>query len=68
MDRLLTAAGSDAGDGSRLLTLASAEQRLLDSYALAPLYFAVSRRLVSRRVNGSDRSPMNHNYSKLFSL
>lgn len=36
----------------------------LDSYGVAPLCFAVSSRLVSRRVRGAVLSPMNHDCSK----
>lgn len=35
-ERLLAAAGSDPGGGSRLVTLASAEQRLFDSVPASP--------------------------------
>jgi oligopeptide transport system substrate-binding protein len=67
-DRLLAELGLEADGARRLARLAQAEQALLDDYAIAPLYFAVSRRLVKPRVAGAVLSPMNHNYSKYLSL
>ena len=67
-DRLMAAVGAEADGARRLALLASAESRLLEAYPVAPLYFAVSRRLVKPRVEGAVLSPMNHNYSKYLSL
>jgi len=67
-DGLMAAAAGEADGERRLALLARAEQRLLDDYAVAPLYYAVSRRLVSPRLAGAVLSPMNHNYSKYLSL
>jgi ABC-type oligopeptide transport system substrate-binding subunit len=52
----------------RLARLALAEQALLEEYPIAPLYFAMSRRLVKPRVTGAVLSPMNHNYSKYLAI
>jgi oligopeptide transport system substrate-binding protein len=67
-ERLLAAAAADPDGARRLEELAAAERRLLADYAVAPLYFPVSRRLVKPRVAGAVLAPMNHNYSKYLSL
>jgi oligopeptide transport system substrate-binding protein len=67
-DRLMSAVGAEADGARRLALLATAESRLLEAYPIAPLYFAVSRRLVKPRIEGAVLSPMNHNYSKYLSL
>ena len=67
-DQLMAAAAGEADGERRLALLARAERRLLDDYAVAPIYYAVSRRLVSPRLAGAVLSPMNHNYSKYLSL
>ena len=67
-DRLLAAVAGEADGARRLELLAGAEARLLDDYAVAPIYYAVSRRLVSPRIAGAVLSPMNHNYSKYLSF
>jgi len=63
-DRLMTGAAATADASRRTEQLGQAERRLLDVYAVAPLYFPVSRRLVKPRVRGAILGPMNHNYSK----
>jgi len=67
-DRLMVKAAADPDGAQRLEELAAAERRLLDDYAVAPLYFVVSRRLVKPRVEGAVLAPMNHNYSKYLRL
>jgi oligopeptide transport system substrate-binding protein len=67
-ERLMAAASADSDSARRLEELAVAERRLLADYAVAPLYFVVTRRLVKPRVEGAILSPMNHNYSKYLSL
>ena len=67
-DRLLEAAAAEAAPQPRAALLARAERRLLDDYAVAPLYFPVSRRLVKPYVEGAMLAPMNHNYSKYLRL
>jgi oligopeptide transport system substrate-binding protein len=67
-ERRMAAAATEADGAQRLALLASAERRLLDAYAIAPLYYAVSARLVNPRVDGAVLAPMNHNYSKYLSL
>ncbi len=63
-DRLLDRAASELSPSRRMTLLNSAERRLTDSYAIAPVYFPVIRRLVNPRVEGANLSAMNHNYSK----
>jgi oligopeptide transport system substrate-binding protein len=63
-DRLMTGAAASPDASRRTEQLGQAERRLLDVYAVAPLYFPVSRRLVKPRVRGAILGPMNHNYSK----
>jgi oligopeptide transport system substrate-binding protein len=67
-DRLMASAAADPDGARRLGLLAMAERRLLADYAVAPLYFVVTRRLVKPRVEGAVLAPMNHNYSKYLSL
>ncbi len=67
-DRLMAEASAEPDGARRLVLLAGAEKRLLDDYAVAPIYYAVSRRLVSPRIEGAILSPMNHNYSKYLSI
>jgi oligopeptide transport system substrate-binding protein len=68
LDRLLEEAGGEAGLERRTDLFAQAERQLLGANAVAPVYFLVTRRLVSSRVNGAALNPMNHNYSKYLSL
>lgn len=67
-DRLLDQAMAQPDPARRLQIYTTAEQRLLASYAVAPVYYVVSRRLVRPSVDGATLSPMNHNYTKHLSL
>lgn len=67
-DGLLDQALAEADPARRLNLYRTAEERLLGTYAVTPLYFMVSRRLVKPYVAGATLSPMNHNYSKHLSL
>ena len=67
-DRLLDLATAQPDPARRLELYRNAEQRLLASYAVAPVYYIVSRRLVRPGVEGATLSPMNHNYTKHLSL
>ena len=49
---MLDAAARSTDPTKRLQQLAAAEQLLVDDRALIPLYYLVSRRLVSQRVIG----------------
>ena len=51
-DALLAQADHEPDAGRRAQILVRAEQRILDAAALAPLYYSVSRNLVSPRVTG----------------
>jgi oligopeptide transport system substrate-binding protein len=51
-EQLLDAAARSTDPTKRLQQLAAAEQLLVDDRALIPLYYLVSRRLVSQRVIG----------------
>ena len=63
-DADLNGANSDSAEATRQSRLTTAESRLLDAYAVAPLYFASTHRLVSARVEGAVPNPMNHNFSR----
>ena len=67
-DQLMASAGAEGDGARRLAFLAAADKRLLDDFAVAPIYYAVSRRLVSPRILGATLSPLNHNYSKYLSI
>jgi oligopeptide transport system substrate-binding protein len=68
LDRLLEEAGNEVGIKRRRERFAEAERQLLADNAVAPVYFLVTRRLVSPRVEGAVLNPMNHNYSKYLRL
>jgi oligopeptide transport system substrate-binding protein len=63
-DELLRRSASAEMLSERYKILASAEERLLEAQVVLPLYFPVTRRFVSRRIENAVISPMNHNYSK----
>jgi len=67
-DGLLDAAQAVGGDRSRASKLAEAERRALEDVPLIPLYFYVSKHLVSDRVRGWYDNVMNVTYSKDLSL
>jgi len=66
-DLALVMAASGSG-ADRAAQLAAAERRLLDDVPLIPLYFYVSKHLVSPRVGGWYDNVMNVVYSKDLSL
>jgi oligopeptide transport system substrate-binding protein len=67
-DRLLDQAEAEADGPRRLAVYARAEQHLLAGYAVTPMYFVATRRLVKPYVHGVALNPMNHNYTKHWSL
>jgi oligopeptide transport system substrate-binding protein len=67
-DRILNRAESEPVAAERLALLAAAERKLIDSYAIAPVYYPVLRRLVKPFVQGAALNPMGHNYSKSLRL
>ena len=67
-DRLLDLADAEPRASERLALLGSAERRLNDSYAVAPVYYPVLRRLVKPGVQGATLNPMGHNYSRTLRL
>ena len=67
-DQLLDQAAAEADGPRRLAVYARAEQHLLAGYAVTPMYFVATRRLVKPYVHGVTLNPMNHNYTKHWSL
>jgi oligopeptide transport system substrate-binding protein len=63
-DGLLDRARDEADGGRRLAIYREAEQHLLATYAVTPVYFVATRRLVKPYVHGVVLNPMNHNYTK----
>jgi oligopeptide transport system substrate-binding protein len=63
-DRLLDRARDEAEGSRRFAVYGEAEQHLLASYAVTPVYFVATRRLVKPYVHGVTLNPMNHNYTK----
>ena len=63
-DDLLQRASNQADAGARRALLQQAEHTLLDDQPLIPLYFFVSKHLVSSRVAGWQNNVMNVVYSK----
>lgn len=64
--RLLDAAAGEADPSRRRDTLQQAESLMLNDYPLLPVYFYVTRRLVSPRVLAPPINPMNRTYSRHF--
>jgi oligopeptide transport system substrate-binding protein len=63
-DRLLDVAEAEPTAAGRFRALQDAERRLLGSYAVAPIFHPVLRRLVSPSVGDATLSPMAHQYSQ----
>jgi oligopeptide transport system substrate-binding protein len=64
--RLLATAALEADPARRRDTLQQAESLMLNDYPLLPVYFYVTRRLVSPRVVAPAINPMNRTYSRYF--
>ena len=67
-DALLDEAGRLADSESRSNKLKDAESLLLDAYAIAPLYFYVSKHLVSGRVKNFQQNVMDRHPSQFLQL
>jgi oligopeptide transport system substrate-binding protein len=63
-DRLLAAAQRTPEPAARLQLLRTAEQRLLDAQPIIPLYFHVSRHLVSPQVQGWTAHPLDRHFGR----
>jgi oligopeptide transport system substrate-binding protein len=63
-ERLLDLAAVEPNADRRFSALQSAERRLLESYALAPIFHPVVRRLVSPTIGGATLTPLAHQYSQ----
>lgn len=63
-DRLLAAADQEPDAARRAALLARAEQLVLDDDAVAPIYFGVSRSLVSPRLSGWADNIENHHRAR----
>jgi oligopeptide transport system substrate-binding protein len=64
--RLLDAAALEVDASRRRDTLQQAESLMLNDYPLLPVYFYVTRRLVSPRLEAPAINPMNRTYSRHF--
>jgi oligopeptide transport system substrate-binding protein len=64
--RLLAAAAAEKDPVRRRDTLQQAESLMLNDYPLLPVYFYVTRRLISPRVVAPAINPMNRTYSRYF--
>ncbi len=67
-DRLLESASRQTDPGRRRLFLEEAEQTLLSDHPVIPLYFHVSKHLVSPRVRGWQDNVLDFHYSQHLSL
>jgi len=63
---LLSEAAAEADPARRRDTLQQAESLMLNDYPLLPVYFYVTRRLISPRVVAPAINPMNRTYSRYF--
>lgn len=66
-DGIIASAAVASGE-DRQQMLAAAESELLASYAIAPLFFYVSKHLVSDRVSGFRPNVLDHTYSRHLSI
>lgn len=64
--RLMASAAAEEDPARRRDTLQQAESLMLNDYPLLPVYFYVTRRLVSPRVVAPAINPMNRTYSRYF--
>ncbi|MDJ0698482.1 MAG: peptide ABC transporter substrate-binding protein [Woeseiaceae bacterium] len=67
-DELLREARAESGLSARSQLLHTAERLLLDDYAIAPLYFYVSKHLVSPRVAGFRSNPLDRQPTRTLSI
>lgn len=67
-DQLLKQASESRDDASRQGMLTEAERRLLDDYAIVPLYFYVNKHLVSPRVQGFEPNVLDRHPSRFLKL
>ncbi len=67
-DRILDRAAGTQDAAARSALLESAERLMLADYAVIPVYFYSSKRLISPRVHGAANNPLNRLYSKHLSL
>jgi len=67
-DGLLRAAGREPDASSAAAIMRGAEGRLMEDYAIAPLYFYVSKHLVSPRIDGFENNPMDRHPSRFLSV
>lgn len=67
-DRMMDASDYEHDAGRRAAMLGDAEQLLLDDAAVAPVYFGVSRDLVSQQVKGWVSNNVNINRTRYLSL
>lgn len=66
--RQLADAAAEPDHDRRRLLLQHAEQLILQDYALLPVYFYVTRRLVQPRIKAPPIDPMNRTYSRQFGV
>jgi oligopeptide transport system substrate-binding protein len=67
-DRLTRAAALEADPVERDRLLTEAEQVLLDDYAIAPVYFYVSKHLVAERVTGFEDNPLDRHPTRFMDI
>lgn len=67
-DSLMQQAGAQSDPGRRRLYLEKAERVLVTDYPLIPLYFYVSKHLVSPRVSGWGDNALDYHYSQHLSF
>ena len=67
-DKLIAAAASETDRDKRAAILQQAEKRLIDSHALIPVYYFVSKHLIKPYVKGYEENVMNHWPSKYMRL
>ena len=67
-DELLEAAKTEIDPARRLELMTAAEETVLDGYPLAPLYFYVSKHLVSPRVGGFEYNAVDRHPTRFLTL
>jgi ABC-type oligopeptide transport system substrate-binding subunit len=66
-DNLLASAASQAGD-ARAAQLFEAQRQLLADAPVIPIYFYVTKHLISKRVSGWQDNPLDHHYTRDLAL
>ncbi len=63
-DKLMAASAIESNAEQRFQNFVDAEQKMLNDYPVMPIYYYVTRRLVSQKLGGYENNIMDRHYSK----